>query len=611
MAWQFFERNREFFRECGRIGTFALGNFLLAGICNYLCIDALGIGHEKALFSLALYIAHYGSFFLVFALTLSLFRLIGRRTAGFFAVFFGFLTQLVLIVDTGIFVKWHFHLNLPVLSLFFSPAGMELVNFPAAMYAEAAAWIAAIAVFEWGLWKICRRFPFPRIALAVVGIYIVTMPLFQMWNAWAFFNNRNLEMIRTEAVPFHFGLIAENFLRKHGFVPEKKSNPDFNIHNGAFAYPAETLRFDARKRPNELVIVVDSLRGDFVTPEIMPNLFRRAQTGSRFLRHYSGGNCTMTGMFTLFYGIPGTYWNPALDYGIASSVMQGAKACDYDIGIFSAASLTSPDLANTVFRNIRPLRLRSKGGNVSRRDQDATDDMMAFFKRHQADAPEKPFFAMLMLDQVHANALPANYPKYFPTDLDAINFLKLNNRDDTLPGRVLNCFRNIAHSLDETLEKLFIRLEQAGVLENTVVILTADHGQEANETRTDSWQHNSNYTRYQIHVPMIVGGMPERPREIGHLTTHMDVAVTLLREMGCENPASDYSTGKDLFDASDRGAVVLSSYLNRAILYNGNIVEMTQNGALLSYDLDGKKTPPVLPPEVFSDALEQLARFIR
>jgi len=64
------------------------------------------------------------------------------------------------------------------------------------------------------------------------------------------------------------------------------------------------------------------------------------------------------------------------------------------------------------------------------------------------------------------------------------------------------------------------------LMKKTIIIMTGDHGQEANETHSNSWGHNSNFLRYQVQVPLLIywPGMP--PSQYNHLTSHVDVVPT-------------------------------------------------------------------------------------
>src|SRR5438876_7915782 len=87
-------------------------------------------------------------------------------------------------------------------------------------------------------------------------------------------------------------------------------------------------------------------------------------------------------------------------------------------------------------------------------------------------------------------------------------------------------------------------LVRRGLLDDTIVLVTGDHGEEFNEH--GYWGHNGAFTPEQVHVPLVLHlpGMPAS-RHAG-LTSHHDLPATLLGLLGVTNPPSDYALGRSL-----------------------------------------------------------------
>ncbi len=112
-------------------------------------------------------------------------------------------------------------------------------------------------------------------------------------------------------------------------------------------------------------------------------------------------------------------------------------------------------------------------------------------------------------------------------------------------------------------------LEDEHILDNTIVIMTGDHGQEANETKTNSWGHNSNFSKYQVRVPMVIHWPGRQPETFTHLTSHVDLVPTILKLVfACKNPLTDYSNGQVLFEETGRNFVLTKNWNNSAIVTN-------------------------------------------
>ena len=63
-------------------------------------------------------------------------------------------------------------------------------------------------------------------------------------------------------------------------------------------------------------------------------------------------------------------------------------------------------------------------------------------------------------------------------------------------------YQKSAQAADAQLATIYAELERLDLIDNTVVIITSNHGTEFNETKTNSWGANSNYSRYQLQVPL-------------------------------------------------------------------------------------------------------------
>ena len=77
-------------------------------------------------------------------------------------------------------------------------------------------------------------------------------------------------------------------------------------------------------------------------------------------------------------------------------------------------------------------------------------------------------------------------------------------RNDTDPVPYFNRYRNSAYWTDGELARVTGYLKEKGLLENTIVVVSSDHGEEFNDNKLNYWGHNGNYTDAQIKVPLIV-----------------------------------------------------------------------------------------------------------
>ena len=92
--------------------------------------------------------------------------------------------------------------------------------------------------------------------------------------------------------------------------------------------------------------------------------------------------------------------------------------------------------------------------------------------------------------------------------------------------------------LDHELGDLFAELDRRGMLENTIVIVTADHGEEFGEHGV--FDHGNSLYRPAVHVPLLIVAPGHAPSgaSVGAAVTLRDVAHTLveLATPGASNP---------------------------------------------------------------------------
>ena len=136
--------------------------------------------------------------------------------------------------------------------------------------------------------------------------------------------------------------------------------------------------------------------------------------------------------------------------------------------------------------------------------------------------PGRPFFAFLNYFEAHTRyLLPPGAEYRFglkpQTDADFQLFERWRDIDKTrLPLRyrtlIVDCYDNCLAYLDERLGELFDELQRRGVLDHTLVIVTADHGEGLGEH--DLFDHGESLYRTELRVPLLIV-LPARSRYQG------------------------------------------------------------------------------------------------
>jgi arylsulfatase A-like enzyme len=122
--------------------------------------------------------------------------------------------------------------------------------------------------------------------------------------------------------------------------------------------------------------------------------------------------------------------------------------------------------------------------------------------------------------------------------------------------------------LDRRIEELFGILDQRGLLDNTAVIITADHGESLGEHGW--WEHAYGVYNTVAHVPLIVrypgGGRPQR---LDYPVQPSDLFPTVAALAGVQAPILEGRRGRDLARMSQANTaerVVVAEYLTPWLL---------------------------------------------
>jgi hypothetical protein len=366
---------------------------------------------------------------------------------------------------------------------------------------------------------------------------------------------------------------------------------------------------------NIVMLVIDSLRFDMLNEQVMPNTFGLEESSRVFDEHYSTGNATRFGIFGLLYGLPGSYWHAMVGEQRGSVLFDVLVEQHYQLFIDAAASWSFPEFDRSVFVSVKD-RIVSGGTLQALHPRDkrhadsiVTDDIV---QKITSRNPGRPFFSLLFLDAPHSFSRDASAGSPFQPALENINYLDLDNDFD--PTEFLNLYKNSVHYDDTLVGQVIKTLEQQSLLDETVLIITGDHSQEFNDTQQNYWGHNSNFSKYQTRVPMLIRWPGVPADKVSQRTNHEDIVPTLMRRvLGCENPVDDYSTGQDLYAASYRSKpLLIESWSTRALMTDDRIFVYGPAGDSRVFDLDYNELPDgVTDSPAILDAMKSMGAFFR
>jgi membrane-anchored protein YejM (alkaline phosphatase superfamily) len=275
---------------------------------------------------------------------------------------------------------------------------------------------------------------------------------------------------------------------------------------------------------------------------------------------------------------------------------------NYQIGIFSSGTLAVPNFTQTVFQAIKTRPIIGETPYV--RDIAVTEHFNKFINVSKNN--NRPFFSFLFYDGLHTYCGYDEDLKPLKPVIEKCQRYSLNTQTDPVP--YFNRYKNALLLVDKQINNVIQLLEKNQLLDNTVILITGDHGEEFNDNHLGYWGHTSNFTSYQIKTPLILHMPNQHPQQIMYKTSHYDITPTLMPYLFHNNTsAQSYSAGKNLFDrVTYNPYLILSSYTDVGIVESNRITTISTDGYLKTYHANGKineeeKIDPLLLKNVFQD----------
>jgi arylsulfatase A-like enzyme len=343
------------------------------------------------------------------------------------------------------------------------------------------------------------------------------------------------------------------------------------VRQAAVPTPAVLAGGQDTARPNVLLIVLDTVRADHLSlhgysRDTSPNLSRLARRGINFEQARSTAPWTLPSHATMMTGrwphelstginqpLDGTHvtiaeYLAANGYATAGFVAN-ATYCGIETGLgrgfahYEDHELSVADILWTSALGQRILLQgmfrpeRRTGGTPNdyhRKDADQIRrDMLAWVLRQQG----RPYFAFLNLYDAHDPYIPpTDFDRHFgvrsqsAADLAILERWFIQDKKKLTTGEiqsVIDAYDDGIAYLDEQLGRLIDDLDWLGLLANTLVIVTADHGEHLGEHQL--YGHASSLYDAEIHVPLLIllPGQAYAGRTVTAQVSLRDLAATI------------------------------------------------------------------------------------
>jgi len=524
---------------------------------------------------------------------------------------------LIFVINRYVFQIYHFHINGFIVDMLFSEGAGEIFVFSFALYIKAIIILLCVILLVFALFKLSSFLNTKinkqkRLFSVIFSLFFVALFISQGFHIYASAKIKTSVLESTSFIPYYFPLSMNSVLDKLGII-DKKNITNIRFRDGAsnLNYPIKKIESNKIEKPlNIIIIAIDSWNFRTLSQECMPNTHKFKDKSAFFSHHLSSSNGTRGGLFGLFTGLSSYYWNSFEYSSLRPVFFEELKKNNYTIQLYPSATLKYPPFDRVLFKDLKGVNTSTHGNTPYERDCNITSNFIKDLPNYAEQ--KQPFFAFLFYDLPHAISLPKEKNSRFLPAWAYADYSKLNNNINPLP--FYNLYRNCVYQTDSLIGMVMENMEKYNLLDNTLIIITGDHGQEFNENHKNYWGHSGNYSKYQIQVPLIVYYPNIENKTYTHITTHYDVVPTVMNIfLGVKNKPNEYSMGTFLYDTNRKDWHIVGNDINYAfITADGYIIEKSGAGYIKVYDqnLNLQKDYP-LPAKQINKSLQNLNRFFK
>lgn len=517
-----------------------------------------------------------------------------------------------MLVDSHIYQQYRFHLNQTIFTLLLGGEAQDVFGFNLSEWLTGLSSISIILSAEMGLayltWITFKRLKHGKkiiitlLSLMCLSYYCVIIStaqnqyhFIQQTIALPYYKNVLLKLLPIDILLTHIEEVNQDKFTQ----PRQVTAP--------LKYPLNPLTCIPEKHPyNIVLLVIDTWRFNTLKERITPHLKTFSKQSWYFTNHFSGGNGTQAGMFSLFYSLPNSYWTTMIDQNKGPLLLKTMLQHHYQTNILWSGQLTVPAFDKTIFQDIPQLEKKSPKGTAVQNDQYVTDKALDFLEHYD---PKRPFFLFTMYLTAHNYCVANDFPTPIKPSIKQCNRLTINASTDPTP--YMNRYFNALTFVDEQIGRVLDALQAKHLYDKTIVIITGDHGEEFNDSHNNYWFHASNFSDFQLKTPLLIKWPKTAAHQWHHFTSHYDLAPMLLQKaLHCSNPIEDYGLGQDLLDPHKKNYFLASSYVNYGIITADKINILYPDGDFIVQDRQANPIRGAQPqPNLIKEALGEMRKF--
>ena len=291
-------------------------------------------------------------------------------------------------------------------------------------------------------------------------------------------------------------------------------------------YPRD-IRFDRR---NVIVMTIDCLRADHLSlygyqRETMPFISSLAKAGrlAKVLLAVSVGNESQQGIFAVLSSHHVEGQNRA-----NFKLYDVLKLLGYRTYLIAAGDHTTFGSMRSLYgKNLDVFADGLTPGTFTVNDDRGILEKLENIRPFDGDAAF--FFFHLM----SSHSLAVRDPQFSvwqpPKD-------RRGGESEAQIDRATATYDNGLRQADDFIRRIFVTLERKGYLGNYLAVVTSDHGEGLGEH--DNWGHTRSLFVEDIDIPILLFGSPAPPEISASFASQIDIAPTILHELGLPIPAT-------------------------------------------------------------------------
>lgn len=320
----------------------------------------------------------------------------------------------------------------------------------------------------------------------------------------------------------------------------------------------------AERRPNFVVVLVDTLRGDHLGfaggAALTPHVDALRERSVWFQNAYANAPWTLPSLASLFTSrIPSRHrvvvWGRPLP-DAQLSLAEVLREAGYATGAFNANILFDAKAGfgqgfdrYQVVWHPDALQAGASGTFPNAPASLVTQQAVAWIRSQREARPDAPLFVYLQYMEPHTPyRCPSRAEPGCPDRAQVLNDRLHAEQWDFEPedrAQIERLYAAEVDAVDKGLGELFAALDSVGLRDATWLVVTSDHGEQLGKDGV--YLHGKSLDREEIRIPLLIHGPGIAPGSVDTPTSLVDLAPTILDAAGI--PAPPDFEGRSLLPA--------------------------------------------------------------